>query len=446
MPLPPSFQAAVAAAAAAGEGGSGGGTPEDFIDFLRKQAVSYVEPWAASLALRLQDCSIAGATLALLYTGASWWALLVQYKATVLGLRRGVGRESGLGPAVRGGHDTPSKAVGFVGVQAAGSALALLLCAAAFTALLFALTTAWVQAWLRSLFADVLVVLLSTGFLIRVLKFLLFEMTMTADGSIHLRRAFSGLEVYFGFVSVISGVILAVARLPLAFAAFLGTLMRPDVHVTAFNLRLDPAVKTYGALLAMDARFSNPFHIVAARLLQDALREARARREAAAAAAAAATGAACRLGEDGVVVAVSNVRSAAHQEAGRAGLLYSPHHTHTPLLDSPLFQLSLPRTARCRPLPPLPPCVSPWQSGAAGRARRPGQSRPPARLRRAAPCAGGCWRATGGGWRWCCSRTRSSRSTACGAWCTSTSRTSTAWGRQCTTTQQASCAETFFFQ
>lgn len=53
--------------------------------------------------------------------------------------------------------------------------------------------------------------------------------------------------------------------------------MRPDVHISALNLKFDPAVKTYASLLAMDARFSNPTHMVAASMFVDSLMELRRR-------------------------------------------------------------------------------------------------------------------------------------------------------------------------
>jgi hypothetical protein len=53
--------------------------------------------------------------------------------------------------------------------------------------------------------------------------------------------------------------------------------MRPDTNVSTINLKLDPAVKTYASLVAMDARFGNPIHIVAAHLFTDSLRALRSK-------------------------------------------------------------------------------------------------------------------------------------------------------------------------
>jgi len=145
-----------------------------------------------------RDFSIAGAVLAQLFVAFNWWMLLINYKRTILGLRSGRGLEiaQGLGPAKAPDHDTPSKAVGFVGVQGASCAITLLLSSLLFTVGMFLLSMEWIQKKLWDLFESVLLWLLGTSFIIRVVKFLLFDFTLTADGSIHFRRAFSTLELY----------------------------------------------------------------------------------------------------------------------------------------------------------------------------------------------------------------------------------------------------------
>jgi hypothetical protein len=193
--LPSSLQEAIAGALL---GSNVALTPEALINALSAQATEALQPVLEAAALRLRDCSLAGIALALALVAASWWRLLVGYKRTILGLRLGRGREFelGLAPARPPRHDTPSKAVGFVGVQGASSAVTLMLSAICFTFFIFLLSYKATQELLRAFFDNVLLFLLGSSFIIRLIKFLLFEVTMTGDGAIRFRRAFSALELY----------------------------------------------------------------------------------------------------------------------------------------------------------------------------------------------------------------------------------------------------------
>jgi hypothetical protein len=247
-----------------------------FITQLMASQRDAIEPWVQAAVAGIRASAIAGASLSLIFTAATWWLMLRAYKRIILDLRMGRRVTAELGPG-RGKMthvDAPKAAVDFIGFQAAGTALTMLVGSIIFSTILYVLQSGVARKYLLVAATNVLPALVGIPVLIYVLKSGLYAL-LTKRGVIVMPKVFSALEVYFGILGLITGALVAIVRLSLSLLVFLASMMRPDMNLSRFSLRLDPATRAFAAVAAMDAQYNNPFSIAAAHVFIESLESVR---------------------------------------------------------------------------------------------------------------------------------------------------------------------------
>jgi hypothetical protein len=111
-------------------------------------------------------------------------------------------------------------AVGFIGAQAAGTALSMAASAALFAACAFLAQSAALRRAAAAAALDLLPTLIGVPLLIWAIKRALYAAAVR-HGDIQMRNTFSALEVYFGFLGLITGALLVLGRFTIAIVILL---------------------------------------------------------------------------------------------------------------------------------------------------------------------------------------------------------------------------------